>query len=130
MPSLNFSVFVDKVVDGSKPHSIRAGERFNVGDDLSFFTGMRTKSCRRLRPNTACTAAVPISIFTNRRVVLGAGSRWYGKGALTEYEVLQLAMRDGFPGSEHFFEFFFEQIRARDNGREFRGQLVEWDPRS
>lgn len=128
MPSLNFTVFPDKVENGTKPHSIRAGDRFKVGVALSFFTGMRTKKCRRLRPNTVCTAAVPISIFTNRRVVAGAGSRFYGEGALTEHEIIGLALRDGFACPDDMFEFFFEQIRARDKGREFRGQLVEWQP--
>jgi len=128
MPSLNFTVFIDKVVDGTKPHSIRAGERFKVGDDLSFFTGMMSKRCRRLRPNTLCTAAVPLSIFTNRRVVIGAGSRFYPPGGYAERhdQIRALAVLDGFSSTDSFFEFFLAQVPAND--REFRGQLVEWMP--
>lgn len=128
MPSLNFTVFMDKVTDGTKPHSIRALRKvpFKAGDDLSFFHGMRTRACRRLRANSDCTAAVPISIFSNRRVVLGAGSRFYPAGGLDRAMIEALAQRDGFASTDAFLDFFIAQIPAGD--REFRGQLVEWDP--
>lgn len=126
MPSLNFTVFLDKVVDGTKPHSIRAGERFKVGDDLSFFTGMRTKKCRRLRPNTPCTAAVSIRIPKRGRIVLGDGSRFYRPGTLEIETVAAIAYRDGFDSLGAFFDFFRGQIPK--GKRVFRGQLVEWIP--
>lgn len=126
MPSLNFTVFLDKVIDGTKPHSIRAGERFKVGDDLSFFTAMRTKKCRRLRPNTPCTAAVRIAITNYGRVTIAAGSRFYPKGNLSTRQINALALRDGFASSFDFFRFFVDQIP--NGSRTFYGQLVEWMP--
>lgn len=121
MPALNFSLFLDKVIDGTKPHTIRAERKIpiKVGDDLSFFTGMRTKSCRRLRPNTACTAAVAITIHPNLQIELGEGSRFYPAGFLNAKQTEQLARRDGFADLTAFYLYFF-----RDHA--FPGQLIEW----
>lgn len=124
MPSLNFTVFVDKVIDGRKPHTIRALRLrpFKIGDDLSFFTGMRKSTCRRLRSNTVCTAAVEITIDGPGRVFLCKGSRFYPEGKLTEDQELALAKRDGFESVEQFHRFF-------GNGKvRFVGQLIEWIP--
>lgn len=127
MPSLNFTVFLDKVANGTKPHTIRALRKVPIkaGDDLSFFNGMRTKACRRLRANTECTAAVLISIDSDDRYVLiGEGSRFYRSGVLKPAEIDALARRDGFSSARHFFAFF-----ARGKGGDvFQGQLIEWIP--
>jgi hypothetical protein len=125
MPSLNFTVFIDKVVDGSKCHTIRALRQrpFQAGDDLSFFTAMRKSCCRRLRPNSPCTAAVPILISSQpRQVRLGIGSRFYHDGFLSGEQVEELARRDGFATVDDFFRFF---ARGRFD---FSGQLIEWRP--
>ena len=124
MPALNFTLFIDKVVDGTKPHTIRAlrQRRFKAGDDLSFFTGMRKSTCRRLRPNTVCTAAVEITIDGPGRVFLCEGSRFYREGRLTNAEIGEMAKRDGFKTVEEFYQFF-------GNGKyTFIGQLIEWIP--
>jgi hypothetical protein len=122
MPALNFkSQFANAVIAGTKPCTIRAlrKRRFHVDDDLSFFTGMRTKTCRRLRPNTPCTKATPIVINrVGRSVVLGSEH-------LTDSEVDALAHRDGFNTVEEFWEFF-----GNRPGPIFYGQLVEWNPSS
>src|SRR3954463_9681520 len=72
MPSLNFQArFADRVAEGSKRRTIRAGRKrlFKSGDNLAFFTGMRTKMCRRLRPNAPCRSASRIEIDTVRETV-------------------------------------------------------------
>ena len=50
MPSLNFTIFVGKIEDGTKRQTIRLARKrpVKVGDYLYFFTGMRTKKCRKL----------------------------------------------------------------------------------
>ena len=124
MPALNFTVFVDKVVDGTKPHTIRANRLrpFRVGDDLSFFTDMRKAGCRQLRPNAPCTAAVPITIHPNLQVQLGAGSRFYQEGFLSTIQTEELARRDGFENVSDFYRWF-------GGGKTtFTGQLIEWMP--
>lgn len=132
MPSLNFTVFVDKVADGSKPHTIRAWRKvpFKRGDDLSFFTGMRTKKCRRLRKNERCTCTMPIYINSGRRMVTlfaAKGSHYARRlridGRLNAAEIRKLARLDGFESVDAFFEYFAQPY----NGW-FNGQLVEWMP--
>jgi hypothetical protein len=125
MPALNFTVFIDQVIDGTKSHTIRELRKrpFKVCDDLSFFTGMRTTKCRRLRPNMLCTAASRITINAySRFVYIHAGSRFYPEGELNRTQIDELAKRDGFDDADSFFRFF-----SRGN-LNFRGQLVEWLP--
>jgi len=57
MHALNFTVFQNKVADGSKRQAIRRLRKrpICVGDTLSFYTGMRTQACRRLREDAVCT---------------------------------------------------------------------------
>jgi type II secretory pathway component PulK len=118
MPSLNFKPrFAAQVTEGSKPHTIRAWRKkpFQAGDNLSFFTGMRTKQCRRLRPNTPCIAATPIKLNTAHQTV------FLGSRRLTRNEVDELARKDGFDTTADFWKFFQET-----HGRIVRGQLIAW----
>ena len=128
MPALSYKArFVDLVASGHKPHSIRACRLrpFKVGDVLMHYTAMRTKACRKIRPDTICTAAVPIKINALlRRVTIGdEGSRYYKRGRLNESSLIALGVLDGFDNTNEFFQFFLET-----HGPVFRGQLVEWDP--
>ena len=131
MPALNFTVFTDQVSDGRKCHTIRKWRKvpFKNGDELSFFTGMRTKKCRRLRPNAVCTSAMPIAIATRRREVFlmaAKGSAYSARlrpdGMLNAEEIDLLAKNDGFKSVDAFFQFF------GSDGFDFAGQLVEWAP--
>ena len=128
MPALGFkSQFAPLVADGSKPHTIREARKvpFKDGDTLQFYTGMRTKACRRLRMPQPCTAAVPIEVNAVRGyVMLGAGSRFYPEGMLKEDHLRELAVRDGFANIEAFFRFF---IGSTETGI-LCGQLIEWRP--
>jgi hypothetical protein len=132
MPALNYkSRFAPLVAQGVKPHSIRAWRRrpFKHGDDLSHFTGMRTKACRRIRANTICMAASPIEVNAAQRyIILQAepGSRYFRPAdktnrRLADTEVEQLARNDGFKDADEFFAFFRET-----HGAILCGQLIEW----
>lgn len=120
MPALNFKArFAAPVSEGSKRHTIRAWRKypFQVGANLSFFTGMRTKHCRRLRADSRCRAATPIEMnMVRRRVTLN-------QKALTARQIAQLARRDGFANVDEFWRFF-----AETHGSALKGQLIEWSP--
>lgn len=120
MPALNFqSRFTARVSDGSKHHTIRRGRKraFRQGDTLSFFTGMRTKQCCRLRSNAFCKAAIPIELDSLRGVVVLEGVR------LSDGEVDLLARKDGYEQTQEFWDFF-----RRTHGDILRGQRLEWSP--
>lgn len=126
MPALSYKKqFVSAVVGGLKPHSIRAWRKrpFQPGDVLMHYTAMRTKQCRKIRPDTICTAAVAIVINQQPRSVCLAGkSYYYGSGQLSDAQIHDLALCDGFASLDEFFSFFAE------HGPLFSGQLIEWNP--
>jgi hypothetical protein len=127
MPALSYKKqFVEKVAAGAKPHSIRGWRRrpFREGDTLQHYTAMRTKACRKVRPDTICTAAVPIEINARLRyVILSEGSGYYPAGRLSARQVRALAIRDGFNTVADFWHFFEDTHRGI-----LCGQLVEWNP--
>src|SRR4051812_37720920 len=117
MPSLNFKLrFADRVAEGSKRRTIRARRKrpFQVGDRLVFFTGMRTKSCRRIRADATCVAAELIEINTTRKTLKLGGK------LQTARQIERLARDDGFDTAADFWAFF----RAT-HGERPRGQMIE-----
>jgi hypothetical protein len=121
MPSINFTVFVDKVEQGIKRCSIRAGHRFKVGDTLYLYTGMRTKACRKLFITT-CTSVTDILIdrvYDEAEGDLEGFDVYLGEEKLDWDEVNGLARRDGFDHGADMIAYF--QPRTP-----FDGQLVEW----
>jgi hypothetical protein len=126
MPSLSYKSFlVPRVVDGSKPHSIRAWRKrpFKVGDRIAHFTGSRFNP-RRIRPDTFCTSAAGITIDADQGyVILADYSPRYGFGHLSPAKVHELALADGFASVAEFFNFFQEEHAGK-----LHGQLIEWDP--
>ena len=127
MPALSYKDhLVSKVVDGSKPHTIRVWRRrpFREGDVLMHYTAMRTKACRKVRPDTICTAATPIEVNPFQQyVIISDGSRFYPEGRLSRQHLRALAMRDGFDCLADFLKFF-----AEEHGGITCGQLIEWQP--
>lgn len=115
MPALNFTMFVAKVRSGMKRQTIRAGNRFHVGDTLYLFTGMRTKKCCRLGTEV-CTAAIPIImddpdgvvVILDNDILLGEG---------LEY----LALLDGFDSADRMLDWF-----GKTHGWPFVGQVIRW----
>jgi hypothetical protein len=125
MPSLNFTVFVDQVLDGRKTQTIRAIRKrpIKVGDTLHLFTGMRHMSCWRLSPEggVACIGAYPIEI--DRRccgVNLNGAVRLMCQ-PFDASQIERLARDDGFESVSEFFDFFDPNV-----GDVFRGQLIRW----
>lgn len=78
MPAYNFkNQFADKVEKGEKRQTIRFPRKRQTipGDTLHLYTGMRTKSCRRLLPPTPCTAVKPVEIIP-QGVILDGEPLW------------------------------------------------------
>lgn len=72
MPAYNFKEqFCRYVLDGTKPHTIRAYRNYPVsaGDTLSLYFGMRTKECQLLR-RVKCTEVKTIAITDRGTVVM------------------------------------------------------------
>ena len=77
MPALNFLARLAPLVEsGAKRHTVRreAKRPIKAGDPLYLFTGMRTKSCRRLI-DTECTLVTPIRITEFRELIIRGWSQ-------------------------------------------------------
>ena len=117
MPALNFQKrFAPDVEARIKRNTIRKkrkdGRDPKAGDTLYLYTGMRTKSCRKLGEEI-CTKAVPILIDQKDIVLAGQ--------LLDSDQELTLALLDGFESVSDFQEFFL-----KGNLCQFEGVFIEW----
>lgn len=121
MPALNFRArWADKVESGEKRQTIRAERKDHrapawPGAHLFLYTGMRTKSCRKLREAT-CEEASRL-VITESGAVFNEDRRIVG-GALE-----RLASDDGFESANEFIEWF-----QKTHGFPFKGWLIRWSP--
>ena len=127
MPSLNFKKrFAGMVEEGLKPEKERTGRikgqtirafrkdcrNPRIGDTLYLFTGMRTKSCRRLG-QTVCKSVKQITVD---QYGINVAGRWLGPIARDN-----LAVADGFSCFTEMREFF-----EKEHGLPFDGLLYKW----
>jgi hypothetical protein len=116
MPALNFKKeFADLVQHRVKRQTIRAKRRYPIrqGDPLFLYTGMRTKSCRKL------TDAVAKEVSEIR--ITESGVKLDGI-ALPAKMIGEIARADGFHSISEFKDFF-----QTNYGFPFSGQLIRWD---
>ena len=121
MPSLNYKAqFAIMVELLEKRCTIRAKRKRPIkpGDMLYHFTGMRTAHCRKLG-SSICKSVTPIRITRDKR----SGCRYVRLDGelLTQDEVNQLAIMDGFPHAHSFLNFFSET-----HSLPFVGDLYTW----
>ncbi len=120
MPAFNFAKEVVWAIEmGLKSHTIRPVRRdgqppASVGDTLYLYTGMRTKSCRKLGEGL-CTHVVPVTI--------SAEGVTYDGARFDESLSKRFAVSDGFGRFEQMLEFF-----EKTYGLPFTGMLIKWDP--
>ncbi len=117
MPALNFlKIHVPKVEAKIKRCTIRKkrkdGRDPKAGQTLFLYTGMRSKSCRKLGEEV-CISSEPIQIDGDNIVVAGQ--------KLTPTEEHELAIADGFFYVTCFREFFW-----KPTGEQFEGFLITW----
>lgn len=126
MVALNFSMFIDKVENGTKPHTIRARRKrpVNVGNKLDLFTGMRTRYCRRLKVQPGCKDREDCIRAQDIEIVRPGSSVidiFVDGVRLKFHQMNQLALRDGFANWGEFIQYFMPPGRER-----FDGQIIWW----
>lgn len=117
MVALNFKAqFADDVEHRRKTRSIRAprkdGRDPKPGDRLQFYTGMRTRACRKIG-EADCVRVRPIQI-TDKCIMLDGCP-------LNASRMGDFAKADGFESMADMLKFFDEQ-----HGLPFGGLLIEW----
>ena len=127
MPALNFQArFAPLVESGKKRQTIRALRKHPIraGEQLYLFTGMRTKSCRRLL-TAVCTRAAKISITATSITIEWPSSvphcvnrQWESRPSALE----SFAIADGFRDWSELISWF-----KATHGLPFQGHLIEWE---
>jgi hypothetical protein len=126
------------ILNESKAHTIRRKRKRPTvpGDELSLYTGMRTKSCT-LIAIAPCVNVEPIRFYLDRSEIYiwspeQPGDLYYQEGEeigsyrlMSAEEVNVLAHSDGFEDVYDFFDFF--KRYKSDYLDDF--EIVHWDPK-
>ncbi|MGB1032957.1 MAG: ASCH domain-containing protein, partial [Flavobacteriales bacterium] len=104
--------FVEKILDGTKIHTIREDVygRWKPGMKIHFTTGIRTKDYNQFHEGE-CTSIQRIEIYPSTRTVLIDG--W----SRDDIERSNLAQWDGFESQDAFFQWF---------NKPFSGKIIHW----
>ncbi|MDO7877537.1 ASCH domain-containing protein [Hymenobacter sp. ASUV-10] len=116
--TLGFSPeFVPLIVNGTKIHTIRTGQRWSVGQAICFCTNEFQGELRSFRPDGVVTAVQAI------RITAGPGPSVCEVDGrpLPDAELAELARRDGFESPAQLRQFFMDNYELP-----FVGQLVHW----
>jgi len=130
---LNFSMFIESVLDRTKPHTIRACAKRpppRVGQMLQIAKGQRSKAYRQLVPDVPCLAVQKVTLTFGESIWLE------GRGMLSLDEARTLMWNDGFrllpsrrhpdeekPDTNSFWDFFCPGFEL---GQVFTGYLISW----
>jgi len=100
-----------------KIHSIRADEnnRWKEGTKIDFFINNRTKKMVRIAPQVACISVQNILIVSKLKHIVVSNTNRVKN--LSDSQIEQLALNDGFESAEAFFDYFKE---------DFGGKLIHW----
>ena len=106
--------FVDKIRKGEKLSTIRKTKRCKVGDTMQLYTGLRTKSCKKIM-DVECIGVAPIIISAHSIWKLGDTEGNINPGVAPLHE------QEGFLNAQDFVEFFRKKY-----GLPFRGFIHAW----
>lgn len=116
-------LFVPKIKNGSKPHSLRRDRagRWKAGRQIDFYRGRRFKPETFKRFKVApCTGTQDIDIQYFRggafKIFIGAGNK-----PLDLERSYELMKNDGFETPTDFFKWFFPGGAGR-----FTGKIIHW----
>jgi hypothetical protein len=108
--------FVPLIVNGTKIHTIRSGQRWSVGQSIHFCT-TGPQGAHQFRPNGTVTAVQAV-IITKKQ---NTGRFEVDGRPLLGAELSEFARRDGFESPVQLLRFFIENYTLP-----FAGQLVHW----
>lgn len=115
-PSLNFQAqFADKILSKRKRHSIRKPGRFKEGDKIYFFTGLRTKNCKRLGEGI-------VTKIEKIEITPWLGSVIINGKELGFFQTQEFASDDGFETEIDFFTFFYNNYGSE----KITMDLIHW----
>ena len=117
MPAINFTMFVDKIADGTKKQTVRSDHKraIKAGDPLYLYTDMGTKDARMLK-TVICKSVNGIMLMERL-------AQPHGNVALTGIYLEEFAHADGFACYADMWAFFSKRV---NNDGVFNGKLIKW----
>lgn len=119
--NVNFTVFADKILSGEKRQTIRkASPKWSgveVGDELTLYTGLRTKNCRKL-------GKAEVESIKDIRIETRKGEYWevyINNKPICATDIYALSKADGFELMDDFLRFFHDHY-----GTNFKGKIIKW----
>lgn len=104
-----------------KLHTIREdkNDRWKAGNDIHMVINNRTKDRFQFAPVVKCVSVQEIEISCKSNWWMEDIPCWVGVDGydLTDDEIKTLAINDGFPSVEAFFQFF---------DKDFNGKIISW----
>lgn len=104
--------FIPAIIAGTKVHTIREGQRWQVGNIAHF--------CARAHQPDQYEFWEPQPILSIQAIKLNATELWVNGRLLDEAELLALAQADGFATAAELLAFFADKLMP------FVGQLLHW----
>lgn len=111
---------VPSIVDGTKLHTIRSGQRWYCGARIHFYEKVRQKGMRKIREDATCRSVQNIKIERGPAgylPIVRIDGKWLASPLMKQL----FAEREGFESWEAFCELF-TQLHPLP----FEGQLVHW----
>ena len=121
MAGLSFSVFRDKILDGSKRQTIRGVRKHPIKEGEKLFMWWNQRSPQREKlGESKCIKIREICIMTDGYVCQISDDQY----SLVDHPSLldKFAIADGFDNWQKLIEFF-----ENTHGLPFEGVLIEWD---
>ena len=129
--------FKEQILDDTKIHTIRAGDRWRKGLSIEMATGVRTKHYNQFnidRPDLQVCKNVQDIFMTydyRLRIIVAEVDSYMGGDVfdLNGKQLIRLAVNDGFPDYSFFDRFFYNAIKENEKltGHAwFSGQIVHW----
>ena len=115
--------FAAQIEAGTKRQTIRSHRRRHArpGELVQLYVGMRTKQCRKIRPDVRCTRIGEVYIDVGAVAI--DGLQVDGRQLSLE-EAEDFAKADGFVSLSEMHAFW---LKEHGEGR-FAGVIIYWDP--
>lgn len=108
--------FIPKVIDGTKIHTLREGERWRQDMSIQFYGNVRTPEMYKFREDGLCTGVQEVFMTLDWVLEISIDDRY-----LMPFEIDQFIKNDGFEERKEFQNFFFpEKVDF------VKRQLVHW----
>src|SRR5690606_29297649 len=125
--------FVPKILDGTKIHSFRKGNRWKAGNSIQMCTGMRSKAYKQFNENIPelqiCKSVQEcvVQIYTSESDVMYRIGVTIDNRLLLPDNVFLFAWNDGFESLSDCCDWFVEHGTEIYPGIfESKGQIIHW----